>query len=223
MTGPPGQTPHPGPGAGDVPWPDGRVVAAAVDALRSGSVVAVPTDTVYGLAVDPAVPGATARLFAVKSRPDQVDLPVLVGTMEQFDDLVGPGAAAAVARRLARALWPGALTIVVPRRPGLDWALGAHGDTVGVRCPGHAVVRRLCTEVGPLATTSANMHGGSPCTTARAVASLFGDRVAVVVDGGECDRPPSTVVDVVDGTPRCLRQGGVAWSAVTAAASAANG
>jgi len=218
VTGPPEPVAHPGPAPAGLPWSDERVMTDVMDALRSGSVVALPTDTVYGLAVDPTVPGATARLFAVKSRPEEVDLPVLVGTLEQFEALVAPGAAAAAARRLARVLWPGALTIVVPRRPGLDWALGAHGDTVGVRCPGHAVVRRLCAEVGPLATTSANLHGAPPCTTAGAVARLFGDRVAAVVDGGECDRPPSTVVDVVDGTPRCLRQGGVPWSAVTAAA-----
>jgi L-threonylcarbamoyladenylate synthase len=182
-------------------------------ALRAGGVVAIPTDTVYGLAVDPSIIGATDALFALKSRPASLDLPVLVGTVEQAEALAGPDGLSPVARRLARRFWPGALTIVVPRRPGLGWVLGAHVDTIGLRLPDHGLARALCDEIGALATTSANAHGERPCTDADGVRRTFGSSV-VVVDGGPCAGAPSTVVEVLDGTPTLLREGAVPWEAV---------
>ncbi len=192
-------------------------VVAAVDALRAGQVVGVPTDTVYGVAVDPARPGATDALFAVKERPRSVSLPVLVAGLDQAVAVAADGALAptTAARRLADALWPGGLTLVVARRPGLGWDLGGDDDrTVGLRCPDQAIIHRLCAAVGPLATTSANRHGQPPLTTAAAVAAAFGDHLAVVVDGGTCDGVPSTVVDCTGPTLRCLRQGTVPWETV---------
>jgi tRNA threonylcarbamoyl adenosine modification protein (Sua5/YciO/YrdC/YwlC family) len=190
----------------------------ALHALRSGAVVAIPTDTVYGLAVDPTRPGAADALFVLKGRPPSLDLPVLVGSMEQAEALAGPAGLSETARILADRFWPGALTMVVPRRPGLTWALGAHSDTIGLRLPRHAVARALCAEVGALATTSANRHGEVPCTDAEAVARSFGS--TVVVDGGRCDGAPSTVVSVLDGATRCLRQGAVPWAEVERVAQA---
>jgi tRNA threonylcarbamoyl adenosine modification protein (Sua5/YciO/YrdC/YwlC family) len=189
----------------------------AVAALRAGAVVAIPTDTVYGLAVDPTRRGATDALFALKNRPPSLDLPVLVGTIGQAEELSGQDRLPTMARRLADRFWPGALTLVVPRRHGLAWALGARTETIGLRLPDHAVARRLCVEVGALATTSANVHGEAPCTDAGAVGRVFGSRV-LVVDGGRCDGAPSTVVSVLDGVPQCLREGAVAWADVLAAA-----
>jgi L-threonylcarbamoyladenylate synthase len=136
--------------------------------------------------------------------------------VEQADALAGPDGLPAPARQLAQVLWPGALTIVVPRREGLDWALGGRGDTIGLRLPDHPVPRALCERVGPLATTSANRHGAAPCTDADALAREFGDRV-LVVDGGRCSGEPSTVVSVVGGGLRLIRQGAVAWADVTGA------
>jgi L-threonylcarbamoyladenylate synthase len=189
-----------------------------VAALRVGDVVAIPTDTVYGLAVDPSLLGATDALFLLKDRPETLDLPVLVGTMEQAEALAGPSGLPTAARRLAQVFWPGPLTIVVPRRRGLDWALGVHGDTIGLRIPDHPVARALCDKVGALATTSANMHGEAPCTDAGAVERVFGSRLEVV-DGGRCAGAPSTVVAVIGDTLRCLRAGSVAWADVVAAAA----
>jgi L-threonylcarbamoyladenylate synthase len=189
---------------------------AAVAALRAGAVVGIPTDTVYGLAVDPTIPGATDALFELKSRPPSLDLPVLVGSIEQAGELAGPTGLSKTARHLAEHFWPGALTIVVPRRRGLEWALGGDALTIGLRLPDHPVARALCAEVGALATTSANVHGEAPCTAAGAVVRAFGSRV-VVVDGGRCDGAPSTVVSVLDGVPHCLRDGAVAWEDVLAA------
>ncbi|HTZ09501.1 MAG TPA: L-threonylcarbamoyladenylate synthase [Acidimicrobiales bacterium] len=189
---------------------------AAVAALQGGGVVAIPTDTVYGLAVDPSVPGATEALFALKARPPTVALPVLVASPAALDDLGAPGDWLDAATRLADAFWPGALTVVVPRRVGLDWDLGGTGDTVGLRCPDDDVARLLCRRVGPLATTSANPHGLPPCHEAGAVRALFGDRLALVLDDGPRDRPPSTVVALGPGGPRCLRTGALAWERVLA-------
>jgi tRNA threonylcarbamoyl adenosine modification protein (Sua5/YciO/YrdC/YwlC family) len=189
---------------------------AALAALRAGGVVAIPTDTVYGLAVDPTRPGATDALFALKDRPASLDLPVLVGSIDQAEALAGPGGLSKTARQLARLFWPGALTIVVPRRLGLDWALGGRGDTIGLRLPDHAVARTLCVDVGALATTSANAHGEAPCTDAASVRRAFGSRV-VVVDGGRCAGAPSTVVSLVGDVAHCLREGSVPWADIRAA------
>ncbi len=189
---------------------------AAVAALRVGDVVAIPTDTVYGLAVDPTRAGATDALFALKARPASLDLPVLVGSIDQAEALAGPDGLSRTARHLARSFWPGALTMVVPRRRGLDWALGAHPQTIGLRLPDHAVARALCAEVGPLATTSANAHGEPPCTDAGELRRALGSRV-VVVDGGRCAGAPSTVVSLVDDVPQCLREGALPWADVWAA------
>jgi tRNA threonylcarbamoyl adenosine modification protein (Sua5/YciO/YrdC/YwlC family) len=188
----------------------------ALTALRSGEVVAVPTDTVYGLAVDPTCLGATDKLFALKARPESLDLPVLVASIEQAEALAGPAGLSPTARRLATVFWPGALTIVVARRPGLHWALGGHAETIGLRLPDHSLVCALCAEVGALATTSANLHGEAPCTDARSVARAFGPDI-VVVDGGRCAGAPSTVVSVLGDVPVCLREGAVRWSDVLTA------
>ena len=196
---------------------------AAVVALRSGAVVAIPTDTVYGLAVDPSVPGATAALYEVKARPASVELPVLVGSPDDLGRLAEPGPWLGPATRLAARFWPGALTIAVRRRAGLDWDLGGDGATIGLRCPDDEIARRLCGLVGPLATTSANRHGEHPCHDAGAVRALFGRRVGVVVDGGPRDGAPSTVVVLGPGGPRCARPGALAWEQVRAVLEAGSG
>jgi L-threonylcarbamoyladenylate synthase len=188
----------------------------ATTVLAAGSIVAIPTDTVYGLAVDPRRPGATDALFEVKLRPATLELPVLVASVDQAEELAGPDGLSSVARRLVGRFWPGSLTIVVPRRGHVDWILGGEGRTIGLRCPAHSWARRLCDRVGPLATTSANRHGEPPITSASGVTEEFGGDVALVVDGGVCDGAPSTVIDVTGATLRCIRDGAVAWSEIQA-------
>ncbi len=180
----------------------------AVDALQRGEVIVVPTDTVYGVAVAASVPGATARLFAVKDRPTDVALPVLVADEAQAREIadVSPAAAALMA-----AHWPGGLTIVLPRRAGFDVDLGGtDATTVGVRVPDHDVPRELARRVGPLVTTSANRHGRpTPPTAAEVGAELD---VALVLDGGRCEGAPSTVVRLDGESVVVLRQGAVTVS-----------
>ncbi len=201
------------PALGDPP-PD-EPLAEAARALAEGQPVAVPTDTVYGLAVDPFRAGSTDRLFAAKRRPREVNLPVLVTGVEQALELatVVPDGALALMERF----WPGPLTIVLPARPDLGADLGEDEATVGVRCPDHAIPRVLCERAGPLATTSANRHGQPTLTTAQEVAAVFGKAVPVVLDGGTCRGLPSTVVDCTGQEPKLLREGRVPWEAVRAA------
>jgi tRNA threonylcarbamoyl adenosine modification protein (Sua5/YciO/YrdC/YwlC family) len=191
----------------DDPTPDDlRRLAAAEQALRAGEAVVVPTDTVYGLAALPAVPGATARLFALKNREGRKPLAVLVADADQARSLVEPVAPEVL--DLMDRHWPGPLTLVLRRSPAaraLD--LGGDDATVGVRCPGHALIRELARRVGPIATTSANRSGEpTPATAAEAAAALDGP-VGAVLDGGRCDGVPSTVVDVTAAAWRVLREG----------------
>lgn len=190
-------------------------VRAAAEALADGAVVAVPTDTVYGLAVDPAQPDAVARLFALKGRPADVPLPVLVAGAEQVAMVAGRLESAA--QHLADRYWPGPLTLVVPRRPGLSVDLGgppAARHTVGVRRPDHPVIVALCDLLGPLAVTSANLHGAPPATTADDVLAAFAgsDQPELVLDAGRCDGVPSTVVECRGPASRCLREGALPWA-----------
>ncbi len=190
-------------------------MTAALGALDAGLVVAIPTDTVYGLAARIDRPDGLAAIFAAKDRPGDLALPVLVGRWRQVSEVAAkwPRTASMIAARF----WPGPLTVVVPAHPELGSLLGGDGRTVGLRRPRHRVVQSLCREAGPLAVTSANRHGELPCTTGSEVAAAFTvDAVALLVDGGRCDGVPSTVVDCTVAPPACLREGGVPWSWVEA-------
>lgn len=186
----------------------------AAEALADGRVVAVPTDTVYGLAADPTQPEAVAELFALKGRPEDVPLPVLVAGPEQVAQVAGELEVAAA--ELAARFWPGPLTLVVPRRPGFMVDLGgpaAARQTVGVRRPDHPVVVALCELLGPLAVTSANLHGRRPATSAAEVVDVVAGSASpvLVLDAGTCDGEPSTVVECRGPASRCLREGALAW------------
>jgi tRNA threonylcarbamoyl adenosine modification protein (Sua5/YciO/YrdC/YwlC family) len=195
-------------------------LVAAIEALGEGSVVAVPTDTVYGLAALPSLPAAVDRLFVLKGRPKDVPLPVLVSSWGDVDSLAGPLDTAA--ELLSARFWPGPLTLVVPREPGFDADLGgppSARNTVGVRWPEHPVIEELCSKLGPLVVTSANLHGSPPAVTAAEVATAFSGLTpevapAVILDGGRCDGVPSTVVECRGPATRCLREGAIPWSEI---------
>ncbi len=201
---------------GEPPPPSAIDAAAAI--LRSGGIVGIPTDTVYGLAADPFRAGATDRLFKVKRRPRSFELPVLVVDVDQALSLTLAAAVPPAAARLMARFWPGALTLVLPRRPDLNADLGSDDATIGVRCPDHPVPRALCRIVGPVATTSANRHGDPPATTAAELVWALGHSVEIVLDSGTCEGSPSTVVDCTGAEPHLLREGRVPWDEVLAAA-----
>ncbi len=192
-------------------------LALAADYLAEGLIVAVPTDTVYGLAIDPNRPDAVEALFLLKERPPEAALPVLVGSAGQVGQVARP--LEGRARELASRYWPGPLTLVVPRAPHFTADLGGGspgGQTVGVRWPQDRAIGQLCLMAGPLAVTSANLHGLPPATSAAAVASMFcaEPSLVLVLDGGARDGAPSTVVEFRGQACRCLREGAVAWSEI---------
>ena len=181
-----------------------RIVAV----LLEGRTVLIPTDTVYGVGAVPSIPGATDRVFALKERSLASPLAVLVADVEQARTLVerpSPEVAGWMEE-----FWPGPLTLVLPRSTAAaSLALGGPGDTIGVRCPDHDLVRAVAAEVGPIATTSANRHGAATPTTAAAAAAALVGPVDLVVDGGERGTLASTVVDATWVSWRLLREGAI--------------
>ena len=186
-----------------------------VEALAAGKVVAVPTDTVYGLAVDPRLAGAVDRVFALKQRPEQFQLPVLIADPAGLVDLAE---ATAAAERLISRYWPGPLTLVLPRRSGIAFDLGGDSATIGLRCPANSLLRELLRSTGPLAVTSANRHGEAPLRTADEVRGHFGAAVTAVLDGGRCDGRPSTVISLTGADVKCLREGALLFAELAAIA-----
>lgn len=179
----------------------------ALRALREGGVIGVATDTVYGVAASLTRPEAIAKLFALKRRPTSVALPILadsVASIEQLGVTWGPRA-----RRLSDALWPGALTIVVPAPHALAALVGAASDAAGFRVPDDDGLLSLLRESGPLAVSSANEHGETPSRSARDVLRSFADRdeFGGVLDGGERAGEVSTVVVLEDNSWRVARAG----------------
>ncbi len=191
-------------------------IGAVAEALRAGKVVAIPTDTVYGLAVDPRVAGAVSRLFAAKGRPVDVAVPVLIADPVELPELaeVTPPAA-----RLASRYWPGPLTLVLARRPSADFDLGGDSATIGIRCPSSPIALALLSLTGPLAVTSANRHGEQPLHTADEVREQLGGDLELVLDGGRCDGQPSTVIAVVGEVLACLRRGTLDFDDIAATAA----
>jgi len=182
----------------------------AVQAIGRGGVVAIPTDTVYGLACDPSSAAAIDRIYAIKRRPADLELTVLTATIADIEDDVVLGGAA---RALASAYWPGALSIVCELRRR-RWELPRTGETLSVRVPDHPVALELLRRTGPLATTSANRHGQQPAGTAAEVAAALGGEIDAIVDGGRCGGLPSTIIDCTTTTPRVLREGPILATAL---------
>ena len=175
--------------------------------LANGGVAAIPTDTLYGLAASIGAPQAVARVLGIKTRDPGAGIPVLVESAAQAGEIadMSPNA-----RRLARAFWPGAVTLVLPARPGVDRRLLGPEGTVGVRVPASGVVRELIRRVGaPLTGTSANLHNQPPPMTAQAAADAVGTLVDMVLDGGSGAGAPSTVIDLAQDPPLILRAGAV--------------
>lgn len=181
--------------------------AAAAEILREGGVVALPTDTVYGIAVAVSTPGGIERLFAVKRRPRDKAIMLLLDDALQAAraGVMTPAAAA-----LAAAAWPGGLSIVVPQRPDVPWpaVLTGGSTTIGLRVPDHDAPRALAREVGPLPTTSANVSGLPEATDAAGIVDQLGEAVDLILDGGPAHGgPASTVVDCTGALPVIVRVG----------------
>ncbi len=199
----------------EMPTPDDTGLARAVELLRQGELVGLPTETVYGLAADARNDLACARIFEAKGRPRFNPLIVHVPDMQSADRLARFSQGA---HRLAGAFWPGALTLVLPLRPGhgLSPLVTAGLDTVAIRMPAHPLARTLLMAFGgPIAAPSANPSGRISPTTAAHVLDGLDGRIAAILDGGACGVGlESTILAPGDTATHLLREGGIPREAI---------
>ena len=214
-----------------------KALQEAATALRSGGVVAIPTDTVYGLAADATQHDAVGKLAEMKGRSKAQPIAVLVAGTAQAKSLIGELSESKLfATALMDAFWPGPLTIVLPVAvaEGVanivldeDRTEGGTTDdlaTIGIRCPDHDWVRKLASQVGPIAATSANLHGTPPCITAEEVAQTFSNETAtdlastidLIIDGGPAATAASTVIECQAGQVQIIREGPITQKQIQA-------
>lgn len=195
--------------------PDEASVRRAAEALLRGEAVALPTDTIYGLCARAEDPAAIKALYAAKSRGEEKGAPILIGDPAHLAILVDR--IPRKAQTLINELWPGPLTLILPARTGLSPLLSEEGG-IAVRFPAQALCRAIAQSAGPFAATSANRPGEPPLLDAPAIADAFGDKVALILDGGPIGEvAPSTVVDARGDSPRLLRDGSLPFDRVNAA------
>lgn len=194
-----------------------KQIETAINTLRDGGVVAIPTDTLYGLAACAFDETAVAKVFELKGRPAGMALPLLLADAADAHrcavDLPP------IFERLAARFWPGALTLIARKSDAVPYAVTAGMDTVGLRVPDHPLARSVARLLGaPITGTSANRSGMPGLTTAQAVRDEFGDAIGFVLDGGAAPGGvASTVLDLSGDTPRILRQGAIGRDAIEAA------
>jgi len=196
--------------------PEPEPVAYAAGFIRRGQVVGIPTDTFYGLAADPFNLSAVEQIYRVKGRPETRALPILVRSLEQAVDLAGDIPHGFV--QLAEKFWPGALTIVVEATRRLPLKVTGHTGRVALRMPNAPIVWALIQAFGgPITGTSANLSGQPSSTNAELLAAQLGDRLPLILDGGETGAVlASTIVDVRDSGWRIIREGRVTEAEIRA-------
>jgi len=180
-----------------------EIAAAVVQALSEGKLVALPTDTVYGIAVNASSPPAVRRLFQIKDNP----LPVLIADPEQVNTAARQ--IPALAHRLAERFWPGPLTIILHKSPAISDLVTAGQPTVGLRVPDHELTRSVLRQANfPVAVTSANISDQSAACTPQQVLAGLGSAIDMLIDDGRCPGGiPSTVLDLTVSPPHILRDG----------------
>jgi L-threonylcarbamoyladenylate synthase len=191
----------------DPQHPSPHAIARAAATLRAGGVVAYPTDTVYGLGANVWNPLAVHKIFAMKRRPLDQPLPVAVAGRVMAAEVAVVDARAA---RVIDQFWPGALTLVLLKTPRLPLVVTGGRVGVGIRAPNHPVpLALLASTQGPLTATSANIHGCPPCVDAQEVCAHLAGAVDLILDGGTCNAPPSTVLDLTGDPPTLRRRGAI--------------
>ncbi len=200
---------HVDPGA-----PQRDAIAEAAKWIVQGRVVAIPTDTLYGLAVDPFRADAVARAFEVKGRAVERALPLIAADVAQITLQIG--ALSPLAQQLADRYWPGPLTMLLPAPPSLAADVSAGTGAVGVRVPAHEIARAICAACGRVVTaTSANTSGMPATASPDAVEETLGGRIDFLLDAGPSPGgPPSTIVDVTSAEPRLVRAGAISWDEI---------
>jgi L-threonylcarbamoyladenylate synthase len=184
--------------------------------IRNGGLVALPTDTLYGLAADPFRSDAVARIFMVKGRTAGSALPLIAADVDQIAARLGP--LSVPAERLASKFWPGPLTLLIPAPVALAREVTAGTGRVGVRVPAHDIAREICRAADrPITATSANRSGQPATADPEEVERTLGEDVDLLIDAGPArGGAPSTIVDMTGPTPRLVREGAVGWSEIQA-------
>ncbi len=195
----------------DAENPSVAVLDEAARAIRGGAVVAIPTDTLYGLAADPFQAAAVEQVFRIKGRTAARALPLIAADIAQIEDRIGT--LSLLGRRLAERFWPGPLTLLMPAPPPLAPGVAGDSGRVGVRVPAHTAARRLCAAAGtPLTATSANLSGEPASSDPDEVVRALKDRLELLVDAGVTPGgAPSTIVDLTGRTPALVRAGSIPW------------
>lgn len=187
-------------------------IALACEVIRSGGLIAFPTDTLYGLGCDPHLPAALQKIYSAKGRSAAKAIPVLISSVNQLESLVS-GLPDQVSR-LMKQWWPGALTLVLPKNPDLPPDLTPYPG-LAVRMPDHLVALTLLDQTGPLAVTSANLSDHENPRDAQGVLQQLEGMVDLILDGGELTGgQASTIIDCLGSEPKLLREGPIPFSAI---------
>jgi len=194
--------------------PQRDAIQEAATWIRNGGVVAIPTDTLYGLACDPFRADAVSRIFAVKGRAAERALPLIAADAAQVAAHLG--ALTPAGARLAGHFWPGPLTLVLDAPASVVRGVTGDTGTVGVRVPADAVARAIAAACErPITATSANISGGPSTADPDEVERTLGDRIDLLIDTGRTrGGAPSTIVDVTSTEPRLVRAGAIAWDEI---------
>ena len=190
--------------------PESSLVTYVAEKIRAGEVLGMPTDTFYGLAVDPFNLHAVDRVYEIKTRSRHKPLSLLIESVDQAADLAWP--VPEIFYLLARRFWPGPLTIIVKADPKLPLKVTANTGNVALRVPNAEVPLAIIRSAGlPITATSANLHGEMECTNAMEVRDQLGDCLSIIVDGGQAPGVmPTTIIDLTaDGSWRLLRHGAI--------------
>jgi len=192
--------------------PDPEILLSAAEIIRHGGVIAYPTETVYGLGADPFNQEAVGKLLAAKGRSSDSPFILIVSHPGQVFDLASPaGPATTWLDKLARAFWPGPLTLVLPAKPRLDCPALAGGATVAVRISSHPVAWQLARTSGrPITSTSANLSASEPARSAEGISPALASSLDLILDSGQTPgQEPSTILDLSSARPVVLREGSV--------------
>jgi L-threonylcarbamoyladenylate synthase len=188
-------------------------LTAAANWLRVGGIVAFPTDTYYGLAVDPASAAAVRGLFSLKGRDAQAALPLVAASTQQVETLCGR--MGSTGARLAARFWPGPLSLIFDAPASVAPEVHAGRRSIAIRVPGHTIARSLCEAFGaPVTATSANRTGEPPARAAVDLGRLADDPHVLILDGAAPGGAPSTIVDARGSRPVLVRDGAIAWERV---------
>jgi L-threonylcarbamoyladenylate synthase len=194
--------------------PEDALIRKAVLILQAGGVVAFPTETFYGLAVDATNGDAIERIFQIKGRAFRSAIALIAGSKNGISGLVTD--IPATAQRLMQAFWPGPLTLLFAASPQISPRLAAGTGRIGIRVSSHPIADNLANRLGgPITATSANLSGAPECLTAGEVLATLGDRIDLIIDGGPASGGKgSTFIDITVDPPACLREGPISLSLI---------